>query len=150
MVAPAYQIERRLPDELCIRLSGELDEATLLACESDARGRLRLAKPGSLRMLWDLLEVTGYTLEARSVLAHLQGFLAEKADRTVYVARHSQARSLSLWAVHMAGARQARIADDLEHALGWLRGSGEPDTAVRPLVSVRPPAAVDPYDKTAS
>jgi hypothetical protein len=149
MALPGYQLERCLLDEIVIRLHGDLDETTLLACERDARAQLSLAKPGSLRVLWNVLDVTGYTIEARAVLARLQIFLADKAERTVYAAERAEPRSLALWAVHMAGAWQARIAQDVERAQAWLRGDDELDTGVRPLASTRPPA-VKPCDKAAS
>ncbi len=150
MAFPGYQIERAVPDELTIRLAGVLDEATLLACERDTRMQLKLAKSGSLHLLWDLQQVTGYSIEARAVLARLQAFLTDKAGRTVYVASRPEPRSLALWAVHMAGALQARVAQELEPARAWLRGGGGPDTGVRPLASVRPPAALEPVEKAAS
>lgn len=144
-----FQVDRSRPDELTLRLGGVLDEDTALGCEREARAQLGLAKNGSQCILWDLREVTGYSLPARAVLVRLQSFLADKAQKTVYVATRPEARSLALWAVHMAGSLDACIATDLEGAMAYLRGRGEPETGVRPLASTRP-APISNLDKAAS
>ncbi len=149
MTDSLFQVERTRPDELTLRLGGVLDENAALGCEREARAQLSLAKNGSQRILWDLREVTGYSLEARAVVVRLQRFLADKAQRTVYVATRPEPRSLALWAVHMAGHLDACIATDLESAQAYLRGRGDPETGVRPLVSARP-APVNDLNKAAS
>jgi hypothetical protein len=143
MTAVSFQIDRCSPDELEIVLSGRLEEDALLACERELRTQLRLAKPTSLRVLVDLRNVDGYTLDARTVLVRVQRFIAEKAVRVVFVVDRPEPRSLALWAVHMAGPWNAQMAACVHDARAFLRGRSDPPTGVRPLASTRPPA-IDP------
>lgn len=159
----SFQLGRTLLDELAIELSGTLDENTALLCEREVRTQLNLARNSSLRVLWDLRELGGYSLDARDVLVRLQCFLADKASRTVYVAERAEPRSLALWVVRMANHRDAHIAPNLDLARAWLRGR-EDDTeitarplsalqegrpSVRPLSSARTEVVIEPFDKIA-
>lgn len=138
MPTPPFTVSRVQPEEICIALHGALDEETALACEREVRTQLSLSKDGSLHVLWDLHELTSYTLDARAVLVRLQKFLASKASRTVYVAERPEPRSLALWAVHMAGHWHAHLSVDVETARAWLRGRDDTETKVKQLASVRP------------
>jgi hypothetical protein len=140
MPSASTTVTRPQPDELLIVLAGALDEPTALACESDVRMQVSLARDGSLLVLWDLRELVSYTLPARSVLVRLQSLLASKARRTVYVAERAEPRGLALWAVHMAGHWHAHLAPDLDSAYAWLRGAPEHAQSVRLLASARPPS----------
>jgi hypothetical protein len=105
---------------LTIELGGELDEPLALYCECEVRVDLAQAASRSLCVLWDLSAVTGYSLEARLVLARLQQFLAGKALCTAYVAPAAATRSLALWAARMGEQVDACIAADRPAAEAWL------------------------------
>jgi hypothetical protein len=145
MSTAAFHIERSHTDEVGVLLSGCLDESVLLSCERELRMQLGLAKSASLRVLIDLRGVTGYTLDARTVLVRMQRFIAVKASRVIFVVDRPEPRALALWAVHMAGPWDARMAADPSDARAFLRGRSDPPTGVRPLASTRPPSAVEPH-----
>jgi hypothetical protein len=128
MASGHFQVQRCHATQLNLRLSGEIDEETVLGCEREARMRIALASAGSLQILWDLREVESYTFDARIVLVRLQRFLALKASRTVYVAAELSARSLALWAAHMAGQGRICITAEIGAGRAWLSGETEPRT----------------------
>ena len=128
MASGHFQVQRCLATQLNLRLSGEIDEETVLGCEREARMRIALVQRGSLQILWDLRDVESYTFDARIVLVRLQRFLALKAARTVYVASELASRSLATWAAHMAGQGRICITSELSAARAWLSGDGEPRT----------------------
>jgi hypothetical protein len=128
MASGHFQVQRCLATQLNLRLSGEIDEETVLGCEREARMRIALVEAGSLQILWDLRDVESYTFDARIVLVRLQRFLALKASRTVYVASELAARSLATWAAHMAGQGRICITSELPAARAWLSGDAEPRT----------------------
>jgi len=128
MASGHFQVQRCLANQLNLRLSGEIDEETVLGCEREARMRIALVEAGSLQILWDLRDVESYTFDARIVLVRLQRFLALKASRTVYVAAELAARSLATWAAHMAGQGRICIVAELPAARAWLSGNAEPRT----------------------
>jgi hypothetical protein len=140
MITPPFHVSRPRHDELCIELREHLDEGTALACERELHTQAALAKDASLDVLWDLRELTGYTLEARNVLVRMQSFLGSKARRTVYVAERAEPRGLALWAVHMASHWHAHLSKDLASARAWLQGAEAADSNVKRLASMRPPA----------
>src|SRR5262245_3125786 len=113
MASGLFQVQRCHATQLNLRLSGEIDEDTVLGCERETRMRIALVTRGSLQILWDLREVESYTFDARIVLVRLQRFLALRAARTVYVAAKPAARSLALWAAHMGGHGRMCITADL-------------------------------------
>jgi len=147
MASGSFHVQRCLSTQLNLRLSGEIDEETVLRCEREARMRVALVESGSLLILWDLCEVESYSFEARIVLVRLQRFLAVKAARTVYVAAQLPARSLALWAAHMGGHGRMCIAADVPSARAWLSGDTEPTTG-RYLISGAAPPTRD-EDKAA-
>lgn len=124
-----FQLFRSASHTLTLQLSGDLDEAVALHCERDTRADLTLVVRPSLRVLWDLSALHGYSLEARVVIVRLQQFLSTKALRTAYVANTPAARSLALWAARMGGQPSACIAADQGGAHAWLRDQDE--SAVR-------------------
>ena len=65
MTYARFRLNRTASRRLTIALVGELDERIALACECEARVVLALVTDGTLRVLWDLSAVTGYTLETR-------------------------------------------------------------------------------------
>jgi hypothetical protein len=134
MTTPGFRLYRNASQRLTIELAGEIDEDTALYCERETRADLALVPDASLRVVWDLTGVTGYSLDARLVLVRLQQFLAIKADRTAYVAVEPTARSLALWAARMGDQARACIAADREAAEAWLIDScGEARGAVAKL-----------------
>jgi hypothetical protein len=122
MTSPGFRVSRTAVQRLTIELLGVLDEETALRCERETRTDLAAAADGSLRVLWDLSTVTSYSLEARGVIVRLQRFLAQKAQRTAYVAPDATPRSLALWAARMGNEAGACIAADQAGAEAWLSG----------------------------
>jgi hypothetical protein len=120
MTTPGFRLYRNASHRLTIELAGEIDEETALYCERETRADLALVPDGSLRVVWDLSGVSGYSLDARVVLVRLQQFLASKAQRTAYVACEPTARSLALWAARMGDEARACIAADRDAAEDWL------------------------------
>ena len=123
MTSPGFRLYRNASRRLTIELAGEIDEPTALYCERETRADLALVADSSLRVVWDLSGVTGYSLDARVVLVRLQQFLTVKAERTAYVAAEATARSLALWAARMGDEARACIAADREAAEAWLHDS---------------------------
>ena len=136
MASGTFRVQRSTQTQLTLQLGGEIDEETVLGCERETRSRVSLVEPNSLHVVWDLRDVVSYSFEARIVLVRLQRFLASKALRTAYIAGEPVARSLALWAAHMAGhAAQAPISPtcivpDLPSANAWLSedDGAEPNT----------------------
>lgn len=120
MTSPGFRLYRNASRRLTIELAGEIDESTALYCERETRADLALVADASLRVVWDLSAVTGYSLDARVVLVRLQQFLTIKAERTAYVAAEATARSLALWAARMGDEARACIAADRDAAEAWL------------------------------
>ena len=149
MASGHFTVQRCHANQLNLRLSGEIDEETVLGCEREARMRIALVEGGSLQILWDLRDVESYTFDARIVLVRLQRFLARKASRTVYVAAELPARSLATWAAHMAGQGRICITAELTAARAWLTGDAEPRTG-RYLIDGVSVTAVRDDDKAAS
>jgi len=137
MASGHFQIERCNATQLDLRLSGAIDEETVLGCEREARVGSTLAERASLHILWDLREVASYTFDARIVLVRLQRYLAPKAARTVYVAAEAAARSLALWAAHMGGEGRMCITAELGPARAWLARESEPMTGRYLIEGVR-------------
>lgn len=138
MTSPGFRLYRNASRRLTIELAGEIDEPTALYCERETRADLALVADSSLRVVWDLSGVTGYSLDARVVLVRLQQFLTIKAERTAYVAAEATARSLALWAARMGDEARACIAADREAAEAWLHDSeGDARAAVARLDGVR-------------
>jgi hypothetical protein len=148
MASGHFQVQRCHENQLNLRLTGEIDEETVLGCEREARMRIALVEAGSLQILWDLRDVESYTFDARIVLVRLQRFLALKASRTVYVAADLAARSLATWAAHMAGQGRICITSELTAARTWLSGDAEPRTGRYLIDGVSVTTADD--DKAAS
>ena len=141
MTRAAFRLHRSAARRLTIELVGDLDERLALDCECEVRVDLALVAAGSLRVLWDLRAVTGYTLEARVVLARLQQFLVLKAQRTAYVAAGPATRSLALWAARMGQQLEACIAAERAAAEAWLDAAPPlPSAAPRPLAAAEPDA----------
>src|ERR1700742_1367078 len=107
MTNSGFRISRNAHQKLRVELSGDIDEEVALGCEREARTQLALAGAGTLRVLWDLSGVRGYSLEARVVIVRLQRFLTTKAVRTAYVAEEATPRSLALWAARMGNDARA-------------------------------------------
>jgi hypothetical protein len=149
MASGHFQVQRCLATQLNLRLSGEIDEETVLGCEREARMRIALVEAGSLQILWDLRDVESYTFDARIVLVRLQRFLALKASRTVYVAAELAARSLATWAAHMAGQGRICITAELPAARAWLSGGDAEPRTGRYVIDGVSVTAVDD-DKAAS
>lgn len=150
MAICSFQLTRTLLDELAIELSGSLDENTALLCEREVRTQLHQARDASLRVLWDLRALEGYSIPAREVLVRLQRFLADKANRTVYVAARTEPRSLAVWVLRMANHRDGHVARDLDAARAWLRDRNDPASgthpregapSLRPLANTSDPSA---------
>lgn len=129
MANTCFQLFRSASHTLTLQLSGDLDEAVALHCERETRADLMLVVRPSLRVLWDLSELSSYSLESRVVIVRMQQFLSTKALRTAYVANTPAARSLALWAARMGGQSAACIAADHSGAEAWLRDQDE--SAVR-------------------
>jgi hypothetical protein len=146
MTNSGFRVSRSAIDQFTVELAGTLDEETALAYERETRVQLALVVDSSLRVLWDLSAVEGYSLEARMVLVRLQRFLTIKAERTAYVAAEATPRSLALWAARMGNDARACIAADHESAAAWLTGRGDPTTLVRQVAGLRA-GAID-LDKT--
>jgi hypothetical protein len=132
MANARFQLFRSATQTLTLALSGELDESTALYCERETRADLALVVRRSLRVLWDLQALTGYSLEARVVFVRLQQYLSNKALRIAYVADGPVARSLALWSARMGNQSGACIAADHAAAADWL--SGRDESAVRIVV----------------
>jgi len=133
MTFAGFRLYRDATRRLTLELAGEVDEAAALALECEARVDLALVAGGSLRVLWDLSAVRGYTLEARVVLARVQQFLATKSRGTAFVAPQLTTRSLALWAARMGDGRPACIAADRAAAEAWLAASESQPLGVRQL-----------------
>jgi hypothetical protein len=141
MTNSGFRVYRNALKRLTVEMAGAIDEDLAMRCEREARAQLALAADGSLRVLWDLSAVESYSFEARVVIVRLQRFLSTKGDRTAYVAVAATPRSLALWTARMGNDdARACIAADHESAEAWLAGGSEPNTLIRPIVSVRPPA----------
>jgi hypothetical protein len=140
MGAGRYVVIRSAADQLVVELAGELTERTLVNCEAEARVQLSVAKP-SVRVIVDLVEVTGYSLEARDALVALQSQLASKASQTAYVADSAAGRGLALWVSHMSPGQVIKSFARRSDAEAWLAGSAGPTTGVRPVARAR---ALDP------
>jgi hypothetical protein len=134
MGSAQFEITRSAADRLELKLSGDLDEATMQECHSEARATLSHAKPGALRILVDLLDVEGYSLAARDELVALQRFLGTKSSQTAFVTGCPKGRSLALWLSHMASGQVIKSFAQGGDAIAWLAGSAGPTTGVR-LVS---------------
>lgn len=130
MADPSFQLFRSATQTLTLELSGDLDEHTALHCERETRADLALVVRPSLRVLWDLRALTGYSLEARTVVVRLQEYLSAKALRTAYLAQGPVARSLAVWAARMGNRSVACIAADHAAAAAWLRGQDESSVRV--------------------
>jgi hypothetical protein len=143
MASGTFHVQRSLSSQLNLRLSGDIDEETVLGCEREARMRIALAGSGSLLILWDLRDVESYSFEARIVLVRLQRFLATKAARTVYVAAATAARSLAMWAAHMGGYGRMCIVADVPSARAWLSSDTEPTTGQYWIGGPRPARSDD-------
>lgn len=122
---PSFQITRSAKQWLTVQLCGELDESTALCCERETRVDLALVVRPSLRVLWDLRLLTGYSLESRGVVVRLQQYLSPKSLRTAYVADAAAARSLALWVARMGSQTGACIAGDHAEAEAWLESEDE-------------------------
>jgi hypothetical protein len=131
-----FVVIRRAADQLVIELSGELSEHTLVSCEAEARVQLSVAKPG-VKVLFDLLDVRGYSLEARDGLVALQAHLGSKAGQTAYVADSAAGRGLALWGSHMNASQVIKTFSRRSDAEAWLAGSAAPTTGVRPVARAR-------------
>jgi len=140
MTNPGFRVYRNALKRLTVEMAGAIDEDLAMRCEREARAQLALAAERSLRVLWNLSAVESYSFEARVVIVRLQRFLSTKADRTAYVAVAATPRSLALWAARMGNDARACIAADHESAEAWLAGGIEPNTLIRPVASIRPPA----------
>jgi hypothetical protein len=132
-----FRVCRSAIDQFTVELLGTIDEEIALSCEREARAQLALVADRSLRVMWDLSAVVGYSLEARMVIVRLQRFLTTKADRTAYVAADAAPRSLAVWAARMGNDARACIAADHEGARAWLCGGVDPNTQVRPVPGAR-------------
>ena len=131
-----FVVIRRAADQLAVELSGELSEHTLVSCEAEARVQLSVAKPG-VKVLIDLLEVRGYSLEARDGLVALQTHLGSKAGRTAFVADSPAGRGLALWVSHMHANQVIKSFTRRSDAEAWLAGAAGPTTGVRPVARAR-------------
>jgi hypothetical protein len=143
MASGQFQVTRSTASRLTLRLTGVIDEETVLGCERETRARTAVAEAGSLQILWDLRGVEGYSFEARIVLVRLQRFLAARAQSTVYVADALAARSLALWSAHMGGHGEMCITADVPSALAWLAGDSDSNTTGRHLIHGAPARAKD-------
>lgn len=131
-----FVVIRSAADQLVVELAGDLSERTLVSCEAEARVQLSVAKPG-VKVLVDLLEARGYSLEARDGLVVLQTHLGSKASQTAYVADSPAGRGLALWVSHMSASQVIKSFARRSDAEAWLAGSAGPTTGVRPVVRAR-------------
>lgn len=131
-----FVVIRSAADQLVVELGGELSERTLVTCEAEARVQLSVAKPG-LKVLVNLVEVRGYSLEARDALVALQSHLGTKAGQTAYVADSAAGRGLALWVSHMSASQVIKSFSRRSDAEAWLAGSAGPTTGVRPVARAR-------------
>jgi hypothetical protein len=136
MGAGRFVVVRKATDQLVVELAGDLGERTLVACEAEVRAQLSVAKP-AMRVLIDLVEVSGYTLEARDGLVLLQRHLGSKASQTAYVAESASGRGLALWVSHMTEHQVIKCFARHADAEVWLAGVAGPTTGVRPVARAR-------------
>jgi hypothetical protein len=136
MTSSGFRVSRTAVQKLTIELLGALDEEIALCCERETRADLAATAEGSLRVLWDLSSVIGYSIEARGVIVRLQRFLARKAQRTAYIAPDATPRSLALWAARMGDEAGACIAADRAGAEAWLSGLGSSNKFPRAALSL--------------
>jgi hypothetical protein len=132
MGAGRFVVLRRAADQLVVELAGELSECTLVTCEAEARAQLSVAKPG-VKVLLNLVDVQGYSLEARDCLVVLQRHLGSKAIQTAYVADSVASRGLALWVSHMSNNQVIKSFACRGDAEAWLAGAAGPTTGVRPV-----------------
>ncbi len=137
MEESCFQIHRRSADKLEVELSAELNERTVLACETEVRAQLSVVKAGGVRIVIDLLGVHSYSLSARDQLVGLQRFLGDKAAQTAFIVSSSASRSLALWITHMVQGQVIRSFAKREDAEAWLAGQAGPTTGVRPVLRAR-------------
>jgi hypothetical protein len=140
MTNPGFRVCRSAIDQFRVELAGTIDEEIALSCERETRVELALVADGSLRVMWDLSAVVGYSLEARMVIVRLQRFLTAKADRTAYIAADATPRSLAVWAARMGNDARACIAADYDGARTWLSGGVDPTTQIRQVAGGRAPS----------
>jgi hypothetical protein len=131
-VAGHFAIWRNAADRLELGLWGELAERDLLSCEAEVRAQLSVTKAGGVQVLVDLLDIDGYSLQARDALVALQRFLGAKASQTAFIADSTRGRGLALWISHMTEGQVIESFNRREDATAWLaRGVGRV-TGLRP------------------
>ena len=141
-----FVVIRSAADQLAVELAGDLTERTLVSCEAEARVQLSVAKPG-VKVLVDLLQVSGYSLEARDGIVALQAHLGTKAGQTAYVADSAAGRGLALWVSHMSATQVIKSFTRRSDAEAWLAGGAGPTTGVRPVVRARDVDPPRPHKK---
>ena len=132
-----FVIVRRAADHLEIELAGELTDRVLVSCDAEVCAQLSAARPGTVRVLIDLVTVDAYSIEARDGLVSLQKHLAGKASQTAFVASTPVSRGLALWVSHVSQGQVIKSFARRGDAESWLLGAAGPTTGIRPVVRAR-------------
>lgn len=122
-MATSYTIKLHGGNQLRVELFGMLDEPSAVLLEGALSREVSKFASGSFSVLFVLAGMSDCTMQARMVLARIQGVLAKKARRTVYLDDRPRFRGMALWVMHLAGDGNAKAVSSPEQARQWLAGT---------------------------